>query len=108
MSGSSLREKQRQRSDEITSEERERRIAESIKAIDAIRDEDIDLSDMPEITDEQWSRAVRNPYFRPVKDQVTLRIDRDVLAWFKATEEKYQTAINAALREHVKRHRTSS
>jgi len=96
------------RSEDIPEEEREQRIAESIKAIDAIRDEDIDLSDMPEITDEQWSRAVRNPYFRPVKDQVTLRIDRDVLAWFRHTAEKYQTAINAALREHVERHRKAS
>ncbi len=96
------------RSEDIPEEEREQRIAESIKAIDAIRDEDIDLSDMPEITDEQWSRAVRNPYFRPAKDQVTLRIDRDVLAWFRHTEEKYQTAINAALREHVERHRKAS
>lgn len=76
-----------------------------MKAIDAIRDEDIDLSDMPE-TD--FSHGVRGKFYRPVKDQVTLRIDRDVLAWFKATEEKYQTAINAALREHMERRRASS
>ncbi|CAN5736900.1 BrnA antitoxin family protein [soil metagenome] len=87
---------------------RKRRLEEAEAAIAAIRDEDIDLSDIPEITEEQWSRAVRNPYFRPVKDQVTLRIDRDVLAWFRHTEEKYQTAINAALREHVERHRKAS
>lgn len=88
--------------------QRKRSPAEAEAAIAAIRDEDIDLSDIPEITDEQWSRAVRNPYYRPVKDQVTLRIDRDVLAWFRATNEKYQTAINTALREHMKRDRKSS
>lgn len=69
-------------------------------------EEDIDLSDMPEITD--FSGFVPNPFYRPVKDQVTLRIDRDVLAWFKASNEKYQTAINAALREHMERETNSS
>lgn len=69
-------------------------------------DEDIDLSDMPEITD--FSGFVRNPFYRPVKDQVTLRIDRDVLEWFKASNEKYQTAINAALRDHMEREAKSS
>ncbi|CAN5736874.1 hypothetical protein BH20CHL3_BH20CHL3_12990 [soil metagenome] len=96
------------RSEDIPEEERNRRIAESEARLAEMSDEDIDLSDMPEITDEQWRRAVRNPYFRPVKDQVTLRIDRVVLAWFRHTGEKYQTAINAAQREHVERHRKAS
>jgi uncharacterized protein (DUF4415 family) len=69
-------------------------------------DEDIDLSDMPEVTD--FSRAVRGRFFRPVKDQVTLRIDRDVLSWFRYNHEKYQTAINEALREHMNRERKPS
>jgi uncharacterized protein (DUF4415 family) len=89
------------RSDEISSEEDERLLAESLKMMDSIADDDIDLSDMPEVTD--FTGWERGRFYRPVKDQVTLRIDRDVLTWFKASNEKYQTAINAALREHMER-----
>ncbi len=88
--------------------QRKRSLAEAEAAIAAIRDEDIDLSDIPEWTAEDWTGAVRGKFYRPVKDQVTLRLDRDVLAWFRATEEKYQTAINAALREHMERNRRAS
>lgn len=73
--------------------------------LDAMTDEDIDFTDMPEITNEQWARSRRGRLFRPIKEQVTLRIDADLLAWFKQNEDKYQTAINAALREHVERQR---
>ncbi len=45
--------------------------------------------------------AERGDFYRPVKEQITLRLDRDVLAWFKAGGEGYQTRINEALREHV-------
>ncbi len=92
---------------ERTGEEKKKIIAEDEARLAAMRDEDIDLSDIPEITDEQWSRAVRNPFCRPVNDQVSVRVDPDVLAWFGSTEENYQTAINAVLREHMERHRTS-
>lgn len=61
----------------------------------------IDLSDIPERTD--WSDATVGKFYRPLKQQVTLRIDADVLAWFKARGGKYQTAVNAALREHMKK-----
>ncbi len=78
---------------------------DELAALDAMTDEDIDFSDIPEITDEQWSRSVRGRLFRPVKEQVTLRIDADVIAWFKENEDKYQTAINATLRQYVDRQR---
>ena len=77
-------------------------IEANLARLDAMRDEDIDLSDMPEVTD--WSNAVRGKFFRPVKQQVTLRIDADVLHWFKTHAEGqrgYQTKINAALRRFV-------
>ncbi len=89
-----------------TSLEIERMIAEDNARLAEMTDEDIDYSDIPPTTD--WTGAVRGKYYRPVKDRVTLRIDRDVLAWFRSTEEKYQTAINAALREHMERHRKAS
>jgi len=65
----------------------------------------IDTSDIPEVTD--WSGAERGRFYRPVKQQITLRIDADLLAWFKTQGNKYQTRINAALREYVDSHRNT-
>ena len=73
-----------------------------IDALAAMPDDTIDLSDMPEVTD--WSKWTRGKFYRPVKKQVTLRVDADVLEWFKAKQggkRGYQTAINAALRRAV-------
>lgn len=80
-----------------------RQRAAELKRLAAKRDEDIDFSDVPEQVD--WSGASVGRFYRPVKQQVTLRIDADVLAWFKAQGGKYQTALNQALREHVARQR---
>lgn len=76
-------------------------IQANLDAIGQIRDEDIDLSDMPEVTD--WSNAVRGKFYRPVKQQLTLRLDADLIHWFKSHggERGYQTRINAALRRVV-------
>ena len=77
-------------------------LLEESKRIAAMPDEDIDLTEMPEWTD--FSNAVRGKFYRPVKKQVTLRVDADVLEWFKAKQggkRGYQTAINAALRKVV-------
>jgi uncharacterized protein (DUF4415 family) len=46
--------------------------------------------------------AERGDFYRPLKEQITLRLDKDVIAWFKAGGEGYQTRINEALREHVR------
>lgn len=81
---------------------------DELAALDAMKDEDIDLTDMPEVTEEQWARSRRGKLYRPVKEQITLRLDADVIAWFRQNEDKYQTAINAALREHVGRQRRAS
>jgi uncharacterized protein (DUF4415 family) len=62
----------------------------------------IDTSDAREILD--WSGAKRGLFYRPIKQQLTLRLDTDVVAWFKkhtAPDEGYQTCINRALREYV-------
>jgi len=50
------------------------------------------------------SGAKRGLFYRPVKQQLTLRLDADVVAWFKrhtTSNEGYQTRINRALREYV-------
>jgi uncharacterized protein (DUF4415 family) len=73
-----------------------------LKSLAALRDDAIDTSDAPELRD--WSGAKRGLFYRPVKQQLTLRLDGDVVAWFKShatTKEGYQTRINRALREYV-------
>lgn len=67
-----------------------------LAALVQMRDEDIDTSDIPEVKD--WSRAVVGRFYRPIKEQVTLRIDVDVLAWLKSEGRGYQTRINTVLR----------
>lgn len=76
-------------------------LAES-EALAAMPDDTIDTSDIPEVTD--WSGWVRGKFYRPVKQQVTLRLDADILHWFKTRQggaRGYQTQINAALRKVV-------
>ena len=75
-----------------------------IRALEALPDDQIDTTDAPEILD--WSDSRRSVFYRPVKQQITLRIDADIIAWFKAQVRGgrgYQTDINSALREHVRR-----
>jgi uncharacterized protein (DUF4415 family) len=61
-------------------------------------DGEIDLSDIPELTEKFWRNAVRNPFYRPVKKQLTLRLDADVIAWLRRQGKGYQTRANALLR----------
>ena len=72
-----------------------------LDALQRLTDEKIDTSDQPEI--EVWSKAVRGRFYRPIKQSVTIRLDADVVAWFKAhsSESGYQTSINRALRTYI-------
>jgi uncharacterized protein (DUF4415 family) len=72
-----------------------------IEALAAMAEEDIDTSDIPEVTD--WSGAKRGLFYRPVKQQLTLRLDADVIDWFRREGTGYQSRMNAALREYVSR-----
>ena len=70
--------------------------AKQLAALSKMKDEDIDLSDIPEITD--WSNAVRGRFYRPMKQSLTIRLDADVIAWLKSQGTGYQTRINSLLR----------
>src|SRR2546423_178996 len=74
-----------------------RKQAKELAALARMRDDQIDLSDAPELRD--WSRAVVGKFYRPVKRPVTIRVDADVLAWLKRQGRGYQTRINKLLRE---------
>jgi uncharacterized protein (DUF4415 family) len=65
----------------------------------AMPDDQIDYSDIPATTSEQWREAEQGRFYRPVKQQLTLRIDADVIAWYKSQGKGYQTRINELLRQ---------
>jgi len=71
--------------------------------LDAMQDAEIDLSDVPEITPEMFAKAVVKHGLKPVptKKLLTLRVDDDVLAWFKSQGRGYQTRINTLLRAYM-------
>ena len=62
-------------------------------------DQEIDLSDIPPLKESFWKNAVRNPFYRPVKQQLTVRLDADVVAWLRQHGKGYQTRLNQLLRE---------
>ncbi len=66
-------------------------------------DYEIDTSDLPELTEKFWQNAVRNPFYRPVKRQLTLRLDADIIAWLRRQGKGYQTRANALLRNAMLR-----
>ena len=79
------------------------RTRREIAQLNKLDDDAIDTRDIPEAS--KWKGAGRGRFYRPVKKQVTLRIDADLLAWFRGHSQRYQTRINAALREYVEHHR---
>jgi uncharacterized protein (DUF4415 family) len=75
-----------------------------LEALAALPDDRIDTAAIPEQRD--WSGARRGVFFRPVKRQITLRLDADLIDWFRRHPfpgEGYQTSVNRALREYVER-----
>lgn len=69
------------------------------KRVDGLRDSEIDFSEIPELGPDFFTHAIRWP---GKKKQITLRLDPDVLGFFRRQGKGYQTAINAVLRHYVK------
>jgi uncharacterized protein (DUF4415 family) len=72
-----------------------------LKAIAALPEQDVDISDIPELSEDLLRQGVRGLMYRPVKKPVTMRLDADVLAWLKAEGPGYQTKANALLRKEM-------
>ena len=75
-----------------------------LTALEVLPDDEINATGIPELLD--WSDARQGVFYRPVKQQITLRLDADVVAWFKTHAlggRGYQTDINCTLREYVQR-----
>jgi uncharacterized protein (DUF4415 family) len=74
-----------------------------LDAVVAMPDEQIDYSDAPFLPDAAWMKtATELPH---TKQQITLRIDAEVLAFFKHTGKRYQSRMNAVLRSYVEAHK---
>ena len=73
--------------------------------VKAMKDKDIVIDDdAPEPTAEQWAKAIVTDR-RPPKKNITLRIDPEIIDWFKARGKGYQTRMNAVLRAYIGLHR---
>jgi len=72
-----------------------------LTALAALPDESIDYSDIPPLSDEALKTAVRGRFYRPVKQQITARVDADVLDWLKSYGKGYQSRLNAILRREM-------
>ena len=73
----------------------------------SMRDEDIDLSDIPAQTGGGW-RRVHELVPAENKQQITLRLDADLIQFFRSTGKRYQSRINAALRAYVSAQKNAS
>jgi uncharacterized protein (DUF4415 family) len=75
-----------------------RKLETELGRLAARKDEDIDLSDIPELDEAFFREAEWRP---PIKKPVTIRLDADVLAWFRGQGPGYQTRINRLLRRYM-------
>ena len=78
---------------------KERAIKSDLTKVDRLRDEDIDYSDIPELDDEVFAQPL--VAWPPRKETITIRVDADVLGWFKRQGRGYQTRINQILRRYM-------
>ena len=78
---------------------KERAIKSDLARIDKLRDEEIDYSDISELDDEVFAQPLVD--WPPKKEAITIRVDSDVLGWFKEQGRGYQTRMNQVLRRYV-------
>ena len=72
----------------------------------SMKDEEIDFTDNPKVSPEMFARGILRKNLKPVKSksQLTLRIDQDVIEFFKSQGRGYQTKINQLLRAYMEAH----
>lgn len=74
-------------------------LRKELASLAAKPESDIDFSDLPATTEKDWRDAVRGKFYRPIKQQLTVRIDVDVIDWLKQQGTDYQSRLNAILRD---------
>ena len=80
-----------------------KKLTKELAVLAALPDEEIDTTEIPEITD--WGNAVVGRFYRPVKETVTIRLDADVLDWLNQGGKGYQTRVNRILRAVMEQQR---
>ncbi len=70
-----------------------------LAALSALPDSQIDTSEIPPLSEAFWQQAIRNPFYKPIKQSTTVRVDADVLMWLKSKGKGYHTRINTILRD---------
>ena len=72
--------------------------------IATLDDKDIDVSDIPPLGEDFWNNA-RVVWPKGSKKQITMRLDADLVEWFKGQGKGYQTRMNAVLRSYYEAQR---
>ncbi len=72
-----------------------------LKELAELPDNEIDYSDIPPLTDDQLRNARRGMFYRPAQQEITARVDADVLDWLKTQGEDYSSRLNAILRREM-------
>jgi uncharacterized protein (DUF4415 family) len=72
--------------------------------VDALTDDEIDTSDIPPLDDDFFANA--ELVMPEPKQVITIRVDKDVLDWFKSQGKGYQSRMNAVLRMYMERQST--
>ena len=77
------------------------------KRVDSTKDKDIDETDLPEVSPEMFAKGLVRSGLKPSarKQQLTIRVDGDVLEWYKRQGQGYQTKINSLLRAYMEAHK---
>lgn len=73
-------------------------IRKELATLAGMSEQEIDFSDIPATTEQDWQGGVRGKFYRPVKQQLTVRIDADVVEWLKGQGKGYQSRLNTILR----------
>jgi uncharacterized protein (DUF4415 family) len=73
-------------------------VRKELAALAAKPENEIDFSDLPETKRKDWQGAARGKFYRPIKQQLTVRVDADVLEWLKSQGTGYQSRLNDILR----------
>lgn len=79
-------------------------LQKELKTLAQIKDNEIDFSDIPEIDFDALGKPIIGKFYRPLKKPISIRMDADILAWFKK-HPHYQRLINKACRIYMKQHK---
>jgi uncharacterized protein (DUF4415 family) len=85
----------------VSTKTRSVRVSARTRELYEKRDRRLDHSEVPQLPPEQWAKGMVGKYYRPLKSQISFRIDNDVLDWLKSKGEGHLSRINAILRERM-------